>query len=105
MRISIPVTLIAASLVISPVPALAQCNTDCAVGDFGTGGANSDGNAQGFFLRGDEYFNAGNQDAGKIFLWDDDELIGELSGTYREGDCIGRATGIFGDYTGISPDC
>jgi hypothetical protein len=88
-----------------------QCNTSCSVGALGQGGASSDGAAQGFRYVGPgrqpEYTvtNVGNSDAGHVRAVLDGEEAGTLDGTYRDGVCIGLATGVFGDYQGLEPDC
>ena len=110
MQISIPIVLIAASLLISPAPALAQCNANCSVGAVGTGGENSGGNAEGFLsispgrLQGYEVFNSGNFDAGHFAVEFDGDLVGTRSGTYRDEVCRGLATGRLGDDHGLY-DC
>ena len=90
---------------------VAQCQGSCAVGALGQGGVSSDGAAQGFRYVGPgllpEYTvtNVGNFDAGHVRALLDGEDVGVLNGTYRDDVCIGMATGIFGDYQGVEPDC
>jgi hypothetical protein len=112
MRISIPTLAIATSLVISPAPALAQCNTFCGVGAFGTGGTSSDGKAQGWHLirpgslEGFTISNVGNSDAGRTAVYLNGELYGYIEGTIRDDICRGNSEGLrFGEYTGFEPDC
>ena len=102
---------IAGSVIVSPVPAVAQCNSYCEVGAAGTGGLSSGGQAQGFYYRvpgrtaGRTLTNSGNSDAGRFVIAADGSVIGEITGTYRDGICRGTADGILGDFEGLDPDC
>ena len=111
MRISVPTLAIMASVVMSPMPALAQCNTNCAVGAYGTGGISSDGQAQGFLVTGpgrlDGYTfrNVGTDEAGRIVYYYYDDLFGFWDGTLRGDLCIGNSEGLrYGEFTGQA-DC
>ena len=114
MRISIPTVVIATSLVMSPMPAQAQCdpNSFCGVGAFGTGGISSDGAAQGFLYRqpgsreGFTIWNLGDDSAGRIVVYKDGELYGYWDGALHDEICRGRTEGLrFGDWTGLEPYC
>ena len=111
MRTFIPALAIAASVLCSPMPALAQCNAYCSVGARGTGGENSDGRAQGFLdigpgrTAGFDVFNSGNSDAGHFAVEFEGDLVGTRSGTLRDGICRDLETGRLGDDRGLDPDC
>lgn len=102
-----------AALVVVPSIAAAQCGGDsaCSVGAAGTGGQNSDGNAQGFrqeiLLPGGTLSNSGNSDAGRLRETGSTGTVGTLSGTFRENpqpSVRGAGTGIFGDWAGQCAD-
>ena len=99
------------SLGIVPTSALAQCSSYCAVGGAGTGGLNSGGQAQGFHyiapgdFAGNTATNSGNINAGRLVIDQNGNVIGTLTGTYRDGICRGTQTGIFGDSHGYNPTC
>jgi hypothetical protein len=112
MRISMLTVGIATSLVVPSVPALAQCNSYCSVGAFGTGGTSSDGNAQGWLVRrpgsleGFTIWDLGTDSAGRTVVYKDGELYGFFEGTIRDDICRGTAEGLrFGDWAGLEPDC
>ena len=114
MRISTPTVAIAASLLISPMPALAQCDpaSFCGVGAFGTGGISSDGRAQGNLFRrpgsreGFTLWHMGTDPAGRLVVYKDGEVYGFFEGTIRDEFCAGMTEGLrWGDFTGYEPLC
>ena len=114
MRNSIPPVAIAATLLISPMPAVAQCSPDsfCGVGAFGTGGINSDGKAVGNLFRrpgsleGFTLWHMGSDPAGRLVVYKDGELYGFFEGTIRDEFCAGMTEGLrWGDFTGRAPPC
>ena len=95
-----------------PAGGIAQCSSNCSVGGAGQGGVSSGGAAQGFHYEGPgstpgfNVTNVGNNDGGRIVAYDDDgNVLGTLSGTFRDGVCRVNETGIFGDVQGLDPDC
>jgi len=102
------------ALTFVPSMALAQCGDTCFVGALGTGGAASDGSAQGFHLDapsilfpGSTATISGNASSGHNTY--SGTATGTFSGTIRGSTGFGRATGLFGDYNGQctfgDPDC
>jgi hypothetical protein len=80
------------------------CSTECSVGHFGTGGANSDGNARGILSRrpstlypGETRSESGNEFAGRIGV----SNTGAFSGYFApDGTLRGHISGEFGDCSG-----
>jgi hypothetical protein len=98
--------LCVAALALFPATAIANCgNEDCAVGAFGTGGANSDGKAQGYrtegpsgLFPGETQTNTGNDHAGHGSITN----VGSVSGNFPgDGTFRGRAVGTPDDCTGF----
>src|SRR4051794_8639720 len=102
-------------LTLAPSLAVAQCGDTCFVGAFGTGGAASDGAAQGFHLDAPSFqypgstatisgtANSGhNTYSGSVT----GTLSGTINGSFRAS---GRATGVLGDFVGqcdlLANDC
>ena len=105
------VVVASAALTLTPSFTSAQCGGDsCSVGAFGTGGTNSEGKAQGFFLKfpstlfpGGFVSNTGNLDSGRLNVNDGSGSIGSTSGTFRENprpSVRGHVSGLFGDWSG-----
>jgi len=97
--------LAALALACAPSIALAQCGDTCFVGAFGTGGAASDGAAQGFHVDapsvlfpGSTATISGTASSGHNTY--SGTATGTFSGTISGGTAFGRATGLFGDYNG-----
>ena len=108
---SLTISFALLSVVSLPSAAFAQCNSYCAVGAFGTGGSSSAGQAQGFHyvvpgrVEGSTVTNSGNFDAGRAVIDSFGNVIGTISGTFRDGICRGLITGVEGDSRGLNPDC
>ena len=103
---------IAASLALAVPPASAEgCASTCSVGGAGTGGQNSDGQAQGFRLKGPStgfpgstFTNQGNEMAGHISLQGTAE--GSASGGITpQGVLVGHYTGVVAERFGIDGTC
>ena len=110
-RSTLVIMLALAGSNISPPTALPQCSSYCEVGAVGTGGLSSEGKAQGFHyvvpghMVGSTATNSGNLEAGRLVIDRFGNVVGTLSGTYRDGICRGLETGIFGDSEGLDPYC
>jgi hypothetical protein len=103
---------IAASLVLAVPSASAEgCATTCSVGSAGTGGQNSDGQAQGFRQEGPStgfpgstFTNQGGELAGHISVKGAAE--GSASGGITpQGVLVGHYTGVVADRFGIDGTC
>ena len=103
---------IVASLALAVPPASAEgCATTCAVGGAGTGGQNSDGQAQGFRLKGlsggfpgSTFTNQGNEMAGHISV--QGASIGSASGAFTpQGVLVGHYDGVVAIRFGMDGDC
>jgi hypothetical protein len=103
---------IAASLALSVPTASAEgCADTCSVGLVGTGGENSDGQAQGFRLKGlsggfpgSTFTNQGNEMAGHIAVTGPFE--GSASGRVTpDGTLVGHFDGVSAIFFGLDGDC
>ena len=103
---------IAASLALAVPTASAEgCATTCSVGLVGTGGENSDGQAQGFRLKGlsggfpgSTFTNQGNEMAGHIAVTGPFE--GSASGRVTpDGTLVGHFDGVSAIFFGLDGDC
>jgi hypothetical protein len=87
------------------------CASTCSVGGAGTGGASSDGKAQGFRLEGPStgfpgatFTNQGNENAGHISLAG--TANGMASGGFTpQGVVVGHYTGDVADFFGTDDPC
>lgn len=103
---------IVASLALAVPTASAEgCATTCSVGLVGTGGENSDGQAQGFRLKGlstgfpgSTFTNQGNEIAGHIAVTGPFE--GSASGRVMpDGTLVGHFDGVSAIFFGLDGDC
>ena len=103
---------IAASLVLAVPSASAEgCASTCSVGGAGTGGQNSDGQAQGFRLAGPStgfpgstFTNQGNEIAGHISV--EGTANGSASGAFTpQGVVVGHYDGVVAERFGIDGTC
>ena len=103
---------IAASLALAVPTASAEgCASTCSVGGAGTGGQNSDGQAQGFRLKGPStgfpgstFTNQGNEMAGHISV--QGAADGSASGAFTpQGDLVGHYDGVVAARFGIDGTC
>jgi hypothetical protein len=104
--------VIAASLVLAVPTASAEgCASTCSVGGAGTGGQNSDGQAQGFRLEGPStgfpgstFTNQGNEIAGHISVQGASD--GSASGAFTpQGVLVGHFDGVSADFFGTDDPC
>jgi len=104
--------VIAASLALSVPTASAEgCADTCAVGAVGNGGQSSDGQAQGFRLKGlstgfpgSTFTNQGNEMAGHIAVTGPFE--GSASGRgMPDGTLVGHFDGVSAIFFGLDGDC
>ena len=103
---------IAASLALAVPTASAEgCASTCSVGGAGTGGQNSDGQAQGFRLKGPStgfpgstFTNSGNQIAGHITV--EGTANGTGSGAFTpQGVLVGHYDGVVAGFFGVDDPC
>ena len=88
------------------------CGTTCSVGAFGTGGESSDGNAQGFRLKGlstgfpgSTFTNQGTEMAGHIAVTGP-IYEGSGSGAFTpQGEMVGHWDGVTAIFFGLDGDC
>ncbi|HEX5912660.1 MAG TPA: hypothetical protein VFY54_05965 [Rubrobacter sp.] len=87
------------------------CASTCSVGAAGTGGESSDGNAEGFRLKGPStgfpgstFTNQGNEMGGHISVQGASE--GSASGAFTpQGVLVGHFTGVSAIFFGLDGDC
>ena len=87
------------------------CASTCSVGAAGTGGGSSDGNAEGFRLKGPStglpgstFTNQGNEMGGHISVQGASE--GSASGAFTpQGVLVGHFTGVSAIFFGLDGDC
>ena len=103
---------VAASLALAVPPASAEgCASTCSVGGAGTGGQNSDGQAQGFRLKGPStgfpgstFTNQGNEMGGHISVQGASD--GSASGAFTpQGVLVGHFDGVSADFFGTDDPC
>jgi hypothetical protein len=104
--------VIAASLALAvPLASAEGCASTCSVGGVGTGGQNSDGQAQGFRLAGPStgfpgstFTNQGNENAGHISV--EGTANGSASGAFTpQGAVVGHYDGVVAIRFGMDGDC
>ena len=105
------VALLALAVTAVPPASAEGCASICSVGGAGTGGENSDGQADGFRVErpstkfpGSTYTNSGNQIAGHITV--EGTADGMASGAFTPQDvAVGHYDGVVAEVLGIDGTC
>lgn len=111
VAITAAVVLVLVSAATAWADAAEGCASTCSVGAAGTGGENSDGNAEGFRLEGPStgfpgstFTNQGSEIGGHISVTGASE--GMASGAFTpQGVLVGHFTGVSAIFFGLDGDC